>query len=283
MLTRRSLGSLLAAATVATSGMVAADTGAEAKKPERPRTYVLIHGAGAGEWCWRLVAPMLREKGHTVYAPSLTGAADRFHLLRPETNLDSQIDDVIALMKWEDLNDVILVGHSYGGMVITGVADRALERIAQIVYLDAAQPVNGESLADVAPDTVALGKRTLRTVNGAQVIGSPSFEENGYAQARALPPIGTDAAAMQVWHDSHSTPVAWNTITQKLVLRNEEAVHRLPRTSVNTTQSLKRKAQSEAADRRLHADRVWTVDTSHNLMLTEPRITADMLLRLAPL
>ena len=113
-------------------------------------TYVLVHGGAHGGWCYRDVARLLRSAGHEVFTPTLTGLGERAHLLSPDIDLDTHITDVVAVLRWEDLHDVILVGHSYGGMVITGVADRAADRVGHIVYLDAATPVNGESLAVIA-------------------------------------------------------------------------------------------------------------------------------------
>src|SRR6266704_2926101 len=98
-------------------------------------TYVLVHGGSHGGWCYQRVARLLRSAGHDVYAPTLTGVGERAHLLGPDVDLETHITDVVQLLRYEDLNDVILVGHSYGGMVITGVADRALDRVGHLVYL----------------------------------------------------------------------------------------------------------------------------------------------------
>jgi pimeloyl-ACP methyl ester carboxylesterase len=111
-------------------------------------TFVLVHGAWHGGWCWRLVRPLL--KGHEVFTPSLTGLGDRSHLARPDIDLDTHIADVVSLLEMEDLRDVVLVGHSYGGMVITGAADRAHQRIRRLVYLDAFVPEDGKCLLDYA-------------------------------------------------------------------------------------------------------------------------------------
>ncbi|HEX2198356.1 MAG TPA: alpha/beta hydrolase family protein [Burkholderiales bacterium] len=128
-------------------------------------TFVLIHGAWHGGWCWKLVAPALRRAGHEVYAPSLTGLGERRHLAGREVDLDTHIEDVVALLEMEALERVILLGHSYGGMVVTGAADRAPGRIAQLVYLDAFVPENGKCLLDYAvPERAARmreeGERT---------------------------------------------------------------------------------------------------------------------------
>ena len=107
--------------------------------------FVLIHGAWHGGWCWKRVRRKLQDLGHDVYTPTLTGLAERSHLLTRTVNLSTHIDDVANLMVWEQLSDVILCGHSYAGMVITGVADRVPERIRALVYLDAFVPESGES------------------------------------------------------------------------------------------------------------------------------------------
>lgn len=114
-------------------------------------TFVLVHGAWHGSWCWKRVRAALRAKGHEVFTPTLTGVGERSHLLAPGVNLDTHIDDVVNLIKWEELTDVVLCGHSYGGCVIKGVADRLGKRIAQLVYLDAFVLENGESLHDTLP------------------------------------------------------------------------------------------------------------------------------------
>jgi pimeloyl-ACP methyl ester carboxylesterase len=114
-------------------------------------TFVLVHGAWHGGWCWGRVRKMLRAQGHDVFTPTLTGLASRSHLLSPVVDLETHIDDIANLLLWEDLSNVVLCGHSYGGCVITGVADRAPERVAAMVYLDAFVPRNGQSLHDILP------------------------------------------------------------------------------------------------------------------------------------
>ena len=116
-------------------------------------TFVLVTGAWHGAWCWKRVRKALAAEGHEVFTPTLTGLGDRSHLLSKEVDLETHIKDVINLIRWEELNEVVLVGHSYGGMVITGVADRIGDRISSLVYLDAFVPENGQSLhAALPPD-----------------------------------------------------------------------------------------------------------------------------------
>jgi pimeloyl-ACP methyl ester carboxylesterase len=114
-------------------------------------TFVIVHGAWSGAHAWRWVRPLLRAAGHDVVTPSLTGLGERAHLATQATNLCTHVADVAAVLHYEDLHDVVLVGHSYGGMVITGVADRAADRIARLVYLDADVPRKGESMLDLVP------------------------------------------------------------------------------------------------------------------------------------
>jgi pimeloyl-ACP methyl ester carboxylesterase len=112
-------------------------------------TYVIVHGAYGGAWSWnRLVTPLPRQAGHTVFAATLTGLGERDHLAPPEVGLSLHIEDVVNLLVHEDLSEGLLVGHSHGGMVITGVADRVPERLAQLVYLDAAMPADGQAVVD---------------------------------------------------------------------------------------------------------------------------------------
>jgi len=118
---------------------------------ERPATFVLVHGAWHGGWCWKKVSPLLRAAGHDVYAPTLTGLGERAHLLTPQVGLDTHIEDVVAVLEYEDLAGVVLVGHSYAGMVIAGVAQRVAARLTGLVYLDAFLPEDGKASTDYAP------------------------------------------------------------------------------------------------------------------------------------
>ncbi|MBT5940980.1 MAG: alpha/beta hydrolase [Rhodospirillaceae bacterium] len=113
--------------------------------------FVLVHGMGAGGWQWRKVANFLRAQGHLVFTPTLTGLGERTHLLTPKTDLETHICDIANVIECEELEDVVLVGHSYGGMVVTGAADRQFDRIGTLIYLDAFLPENGQSVMDLQP------------------------------------------------------------------------------------------------------------------------------------
>jgi pimeloyl-ACP methyl ester carboxylesterase len=118
-------------------------------------TFVVAHGAWSAGWAWKKMRPLLRAAGHEIWTPTYTGLGERAHLGTPETSLDTHVRDIIALIEMEALDDIILIGHSYGGMVATGVADRARARIAQLVYLDAFAPVDGQAVFDLIPREVA--------------------------------------------------------------------------------------------------------------------------------
>lgn len=121
------------------------------KMTSQSMNIVLVHGAWHGGWCWKKLVPLLAGAGHRVLTPTLTGLGERAHLLSPSLDLTTHIGDVVAVLEYEDLHDVTLVGHSYGGMVITGVEDRVGGRLAHLVYLDAFLPEPGKALADYAP------------------------------------------------------------------------------------------------------------------------------------
>jgi pimeloyl-ACP methyl ester carboxylesterase len=113
--------------------------------------FVLVHGAWSGSWGWKRVADRLRAQGHEVYTPSLTGQGERTHLYSSSVDLETHIEDVLGVIKFERLDDFVLCGHSYGGMVVTPVADRVHEKIRALVYLDAFLPKNGQALLDLIP------------------------------------------------------------------------------------------------------------------------------------
>jgi pimeloyl-ACP methyl ester carboxylesterase len=117
-------------------------------------TFLLVHGAWSAAWAWKKIRPLMRDRGHELVAPTHTGLGERAHLARPEIDLEAHIADVLAVIEFEDLRDLIVVGHSYGGMVATGVVDRVPERVRHLVYLDAFVPRDGQSVFDLLGDAV---------------------------------------------------------------------------------------------------------------------------------
>ena len=175
------------------------------------QTIVLVHGAWHGGWCYRRVADLLRGGGHRVYTPTLTGLGERSHLLTRSINLSTHIADITNMIRWEDLQRIILVGHSYGGMVVTGVADAMTDRVSALVYLDAFLPTAGKSFHDILPTEVAE----------AQVHSASA--SNGLS----VPPIPAAAfnvnEADRLWVDSLCTPHPLGTLTQPIELSGSYA------------------------------------------------------------
>jgi pimeloyl-ACP methyl ester carboxylesterase len=170
-------------------------------------TFVLVHGAWHGGWCWKRVRQALQAQGHNVFTPTLTGVADRSHLLSPDVNLDTHINDVVNLIRWEELSAVVLCGHSYGGCVISGVADRIPDQIGALVYLDAFVLEDGESLYQMLPEDARNAQQdgTLGTGEGWKVppIPAEAFQVNaqdaGWVNRQCtVQPIGTFQQALKL-------------------------------------------------------------------------------------
>jgi pimeloyl-ACP methyl ester carboxylesterase len=266
---RKAVSAAMIASTMLAQGCATASGGGVTG---RSRTYVLVHGGGHGGWCWERVATPLRAQGHRVYTPTMTGVGERVHLVNPTIDLDLHITDIVNVLRYENLTDVILVGHSYGGMVITGVADRAPERVGQLVYLDAAHPRNGEALWGEG----SAMRNTARNVDGVELILFPT-------EAFVRTSLGVTDPADVAWVLDKCTPHPLRCFTQPLRLQNEAAVRAIPTTDIWRASIL---ANLPAAYREQLAgiERVWSIDSpSHNLMITDAGETTDMLLRLAAL
>lgn len=140
-------------------------------------TFVLVHGAWHGGWCWKRVATLLRQAGHDVFTPTLTGLGERAHLMCHTIDLSTHIQDILGVLRWEDLTNVILCGHSYGGMVISGVADRVPERLRALLYLDAFVPEDGACMMDYAiPERAAYYRESARTQGDGFRVPPPPAE-----------------------------------------------------------------------------------------------------------
>ncbi len=233
-------------------------------------TYVLVHGGGHGGWCYQSLARIMRSQGQEVYTPTLTGLGEREHLLSPDIDLEMHITDIVKVLEFEGLHDVILVGHSYGGMVITGVADRATDRIGHIVYLDAANPQNGQSLVDVAP-FVTAARAGGRAVDGIELVLYPGTDPLGF--------YGVTDPEQIAWMKPKLTPHPWKCFEQKLVLRNEAAMRAIPQSHIVCTATLPGRDVDTLTY--LAQGRFWDIDTGHDLMITEPEAVAELLLRVA--
>ena len=231
-------------------------------------TFVLIHGAWSGGWCWKFVSPLLRQAGHDVYAPSLTGLGDRAHLLSREVDLELQIQDVLGVINWSELNNVTLVGHSYGGMVVTGVADRVPDKIGSLIYLDAFMPKSGQALRDlISPERAASIFQ--------------SVEEKGegwYVPPLPAPFWHIHDPELAELHDRLSTPHPIATMTQTLSLSGNHL--NIAKKAFILATGYEPSSFPRFADEARDMD--WPVEelpTHHYTMFSMPQETADLLQR----
>jgi pimeloyl-ACP methyl ester carboxylesterase len=231
-----------------------------------PATFVLVHGAWSGGWCYHKVAARLRARGHLVFTPTLTGQGERAHLLAGTVNLSLHIDDILAVLHYEGLRDVVLAGHSYGGMVITGVADRAPERIAALSYLDAFLPEDGQSLFDInVPANTQRFLTNAGAIGGLAVPAPPAAFFNVNAE---------DAARV----DALATPHPLGCFTEKIKLTG---AHRqiAGRVYVHGT-VLPRESPFKPFYDRVKVDPAWqshALACGHHVMLDEPDRVAEIL------
>jgi pimeloyl-ACP methyl ester carboxylesterase len=234
-------------------------------------TYVIVHGAWSGAHAWRWIRPLLRDAGHEVFTPSLTGLGERAHLASPEVDLDTHIRDVIGVLEFEDLRDVILVGHSYGGPVINGAADRVPERVAQLVYLDAEVPRDGEAEMDLLPPDERSAYEESAKLHG-----------EGWRIPPPVPdPLPADLDPDVHWVMSRLVPQPLRTFTQPLRLTSTEP--RFRRTYVLHTEG-KEGQELPGYVQRIRADRNWRfleLAAGHAAHVTAPRQLADLLVDLS--
>lgn len=236
-------------------------------------TFVLVHGGGHGGWCFQPLARVLRDDGHDVYAPTLTGLGERAHLFRADVDLDCHINDVVAGLQYEDLRNAILVGHSYGGAVITGASDRAPDRVGHRVYLDSMEPKDGQSMVDIAGPFMAAAQLDSRLVDGVEMCLFPSDE--------TLPYYGVVDPDTLEWMRERLTPHPVRCFQQPLTLTNPGALQAIPQSHISTTMFLSLRNVERLREKA--NGRVWDIDTGHDLMITEPDKVADLLGEIAAL
>jgi pimeloyl-ACP methyl ester carboxylesterase len=239
--------------------------------PDRPsRTFVLVHDAWHGGWCWVRVADRLRAAGHRVFTPTLTGLGDRSHLLSPAVGLDTFIQDVVATLENERLADTILVGHSFGGVPITGAADRVPERIAHLVYLDAMLPQDGQSVFDlVAPELAAERRRQAQATSGGLSLPPPPASA-----------FGIEAPADVEWLERRLRPHPLRGYEDRLRLRQPFG-NGLPITYIACTEpSYALLLPIHAYARRQPGWRYLEMAKGHDAMVIAPDALTALLLRL---
>lgn len=232
--------------------------------------FVLVHGAWHGGWCWDRVAPALRDAGHEVYTPTLTGLSERAHLLSPQVGLDTHVEDVVRVLDVLQLKDVVLVGHSYAGQIVTAVADRRPGAVARRVHLDAFVGSDGESARELLPETVEHHwEESARTAGFGWLV-----------PVRSLSVLGVTEQDDVDWLAPRLTPHPWKTYTDPLRLTG--AADAVPAAFVECVSWMRVfREQGERARRR-----GWPVrelETGHEAMVTAPKALADVLLELAAL
>ncbi|MFE2184965.1 alpha/beta fold hydrolase [Streptomyces sp. NPDC059455] len=238
-------------------------------------TYLLVHGAWHSGQCWERVVPLLAAAGHRVLAPTLTGYGDTAHLAGPEVGLDTHVDDIVGLITEEDLTDVVLVGHSYAGLVIAATTNRVPERIAQLVYLDAMDPEDGESAADVMPVVQGWIDQAVTSESGWRI-----------PPPDVMPPphglFGVTEPADVEWLRSMLSDQPVRCLQQPVRLDNP-AVNAIPRTHIhcvaNVPEGITRRPVP-AIQPNGSPSQVWELATGHDCMVTMPGELTELLLKL---
>ena len=244
--------------------------------------FVLLHPAWLGGWAWKKLTPLLRAEGHDVYTPTLTGLGERTHLVNRDISLATHVEDIVSVLENEDLRAVILVGNSSGGMVITGVAERAPERIAQLVYLDAFVPEDGQSLVDLlSPERRQAFEELVRTEGQGWLM--PRFSSLP-AEQILREGWGVTSDADVNWMLPRLRPTPYRHFTDR-VARANPAAQSISRTYIRCRQFQQR--SGGAFDR--HADmaqatsgwRYREMATPHLPYVTHPNELASILIELA--
>ncbi|MBV1704260.1 MAG: alpha/beta hydrolase [Hyphomicrobiales bacterium] len=240
--------------------------------PARKRKpIVLVHGSWHGGWCWRHVAGTLRARGHDVFAPTLTGLGERAHLLTRDVSLETFFADVIGVIEAEELRDVALVGHSFGGLVATGVADRIASRLSRLALLDGVLLEPGEALADIAPAGAWARRVELaQRFSGGLTVPPP-----------APAAFGVFDPAQAAWLERRLTPHPFRTMCEPLRLSAPVGAG-LPKTYVASTKPDYPFLATCRA--RAKADPGWDwreIATGHDAMVSAPEATAALIAELA--
>lgn len=231
-----------------------------------PKTFVLVHGAFHGGWCWAQVAERLRAKGHRAFTPTFTGVGERAHLLNPTIDLQTFIQDVIAVVEAEELQGVTLVAHSFRGYVASGVIDRIPGRIASAIYLDAPMGSNGVSVLGEAPADVRQARLAAASeVNGTRVIAPPSSTA-----------FGLSDAAQVAWVNRRMTPMPLKAYNTPLALKGPPGGSQ-PKRFIRCVEPALPNIEASAQYAREHGWKYSELQTGHDAMVSMPDQLAEML------
>jgi pimeloyl-ACP methyl ester carboxylesterase len=231
-----------------------------------PKIYVLVHGAYHGGWCWKHVAARLVAQGHAVYTPTWTGLGERSHLLSLGPTLETHIEDVAQVLRYEDLFDVVLVGHSFAGSVVSALADRMPERLRHLVYLDALVLRSGESSASRTPERAAAYRK--RAAEAGNSLGVPPLAPAHY---------GVIDPELAAWTQERLTPHPLQAYYDRLQLRHPLG-NGLPASYIACSDPLfAGTASSRELARNMPGWNYLEIPTGHDAMLTQPAELARML------
>lgn len=257
-------------AVLTLSSLAATLPGCATRAPDKP-AFVLVHGSWHGAWCWDRVRPLLAQAGHAVHTPTLPGQGERADELSASINLSTHIDSLAAFIEAQRTGPVVLVGHSYAGCVISGVADRMPSAIRQLVYLDSLVLDNGESVGGNIPAANWEGLLALARQHG-RGIGIPPLP---------LAAFGVIAPEDVAWVGNRLTLQPVGTFSQPLALR-KPAGNGLPKTYIDCNQPTMASLVGYKAKVRGRTDwRVETLATGHDAMIMAPQALANLLLKLA--
>ncbi|GAB4370888.1 MAG: alpha/beta fold hydrolase [Elainellaceae cyanobacterium] len=233
-------------------------------------TIVLVHGTWHGGGCWRKVKPLLQKAGHIVLSPSLMGMGEHIQMLNPQIDLQLHIQNLVLLLEYEDLQDVVLVGHSYAGMVITGAVDYACDRLAQLVYLDAFLPEPGKCLKDYA-DNPGLDELVQTQGDGWLLPWKAMFE---------VEHLGVTNPEDIAWMTTRLCDQPYATVTQPVQF-SEETIATLPRTFISTSSIPLFAAAAARAQAQAQGFRYYELPAAgHDAMISQPQALSDILLEL---
>ena len=230
-------------------------------------TFLVCHGAWSAGWAWKKMHPLMAEAGHRLVTPTYTGLGERAHLANPSIDLETHIQDILNVIKYEDLRDIVLVGHSYGGMVATGVADRARDRVTQLIYIDAFVPDDGQSLLDLNKTARPRMQELTKSGDGWRVPPNPT-------------PPDTPPADVE-WLTERRVHMPIKCFETKLKLHGGALT--LPRSYIYATRTTPADTFGPFAVR-AKADPAWRyheIDASHSPNVTAPEGLMAMLQRIA--
>jgi pimeloyl-ACP methyl ester carboxylesterase len=269
---RRNLLRAIVAAPVIAAAGCAAQTAPTVKSSNKAKTFVLVHGAWHGGWCWKRVRGALEAAGHRVYAPTLTGMGERHHLSNANVDINTHIRDLVAFIEAEELSEVVLVGHSYSGYPITGVANTIPAKLAKLIYLDALIPtIDRPMSADWPAELVQAVEKTL--IDGFRVSPMPTA-------AFDVPETDT---ANTAWLKRRLTDMPWKCLTTPFpkAVGIASMISKIPRAFIQCTGTTLDGPRGGLLRAKADGMQIHALQSGHDAMVTEPAMLTELLLKIA--